>query len=105
MDVSSIIADAMTEHLSKPADVIDLWKPRSELAAAISVNVDAVHKWAQNNRIPPQYFGGIIKAAQAAGKSITASDLVRVHDNRCAVAVNQSQDAPQNGPENATGAA
>lgn len=90
MEETSIIGLDML-HLSSPADLIDQWKPRRLLAEALNVETDAVHKWAQNKRIPPKYHFAVLAAAKAAGIDVSADDLVRLHADKPANASHEKQ--------------
>ena len=60
--------------------LIDEWKPRRLLADEIGANIASVHKWAAANRIPSEWQGSVIKAAQAKGlDGVTADWMVAAH--------------------------
>lgn len=61
-------------------DLIDLWPARRDLAADIGVSLDRVHKWAQAQSIPARFHRRVLESAAVRGFSVTADDLVRLHD-------------------------
>lgn len=87
MDEASIIM--------RPMDVrtfIDQWPKRADLAAdinailalergarAISIQTDAVHKWAQNQSIPAKYHYTVLRAAERRGVQVDALQLAKMH--------------------------
>lgn len=65
---------------NKITGLIDKWKPRQLLADEIGANLATVHKWAAANRIPADWQGPVVRAAQAKGLSdITGDWMVNVH--------------------------
>lgn len=61
-------------------ELINHWKPRRLLAEEIGANLEAVHKWAKANRIPPDWQSDVIKAAQRAGMDHVNGDwMVDAH--------------------------
>lgn len=67
-------------------DVLSLWPARPELERDLNaqpgraVTLDRIHKWAQSGVIPAGYHARLLRAAKTRGLSLTADDLVRVHD-------------------------
>lgn len=65
--------------------IIDQWPSRLELAADLSASGDVVtlaqvNKWAQRQTIPARFWARIIRAAAARSISVTADQLVDLHD-------------------------
>lgn len=59
---------------------IGRWPTREAFAAEVGANVDAVHKWARNGRIPPGWQSAAVRAAQARSISYaTAEWMLDVH--------------------------
>ncbi|HCZ00155.1 MAG: hypothetical protein A3D16_12250 [Rhodobacterales bacterium RIFCSPHIGHO2_02_FULL_62_130] len=71
----------MTE-ISSIKLLIDRWPNRKDLAADIGVSPDRVHKWAQTESIPARFHARILRAASLREISISAEDLVRLHDDQ-----------------------
>lgn len=67
--------------------IIDLWPNRSELAADVSRDGDAVtvaqvNKWAQRGSIPAIFHARLLRAADKRGFDLTARAIVAAHDCR-----------------------
>jgi len=59
-------------------DVIDACGHTTGLASALNIEHEAVRKWRQRNRIPVEYWQGVIAAARFCGENVTADDLTRM---------------------------
>jgi hypothetical protein len=63
-------------------DIIELWSSRQNLADDVSarigraLNIFAVHRWYQRNRIPAEYYPAIMDAASARGLDVSLLDLI-----------------------------
>ena len=70
-------------HISETNEVTRLiahWATRKAFAEAVGAQVDAVHKWAQNGRIPAGWHKATLDAAQAAGVEYATPEwIVMVH--------------------------
>jgi hypothetical protein len=63
--------------------LIDLWPSRAELAGDLDTSVDRVHKWAKpGGSIPAWFHADLLRAASARGFTVSADDLVRLHDKQ-----------------------
>lgn len=61
-------------------ELINRFPTRKQLADRIGANVDAVHKWAQNDRIPSDFQAKVVLAAQDIGLShVTPGWMLDVH--------------------------
>lgn len=61
-------------------NLIDQWPVRRDLASDLGVTVDRVNKWVRVESIPARYHAGLLRAAWRRGYSVSAEDLVRMHD-------------------------
>lgn len=58
--------------------IISLWKSAVELAGDIDVKPGSVRQWISRNRIPPEYWNSIVRAA--AGRGFTEVTLSLLAD-------------------------
>ncbi|MFD2855388.1 hypothetical protein ACFSZS_12305 [Seohaeicola zhoushanensis] len=77
------------DDFSTIRDVIDLWPTRAAVAVDMNnhlpeegprVTGEQVHKWAQKCAIPARFHRALISAAQGRGFTVSADDVVRLHD-------------------------
>ena len=60
-------------------DVIGLWPNSRELANALDVAPEAVRKWKARDSIPPEYWVGLVSAADRAGiEGVTLDHLAGI---------------------------
>jgi hypothetical protein len=64
-------------------DVVDLCGSPAHLAAALGVEAEAVRKWRQRDRIPSEYWHGVLKVARRLGVRMSADDLTRLAARNC----------------------
>lgn len=76
MDDSSIIPVLMMNNVNS---FLSLWPSRKSFATAAGFNVEQVHKWAQNNRIPSKHLQKCLQAATDCGHQVTADDLIMIN--------------------------
>lgn len=70
----------MSTAQNEIARLIGHWKTRKAFAEAVGADVDAVHKWAQNGRIPAGWHHAAVTAARTAGVEYATPEwIVRVH--------------------------
>lgn len=63
-------------------DVIDLWPSRPELARDLGFTIGRVQKWADRNKIPPEHWNILIKAAGKRGYwQVTPRRLTTIAEN------------------------
>ena len=60
------------------SDIIDLWGKTADFADAVGVKYMTAHQWATRNRIPPEHWPTLIKAAKAKGLPLTAEILAEM---------------------------
>jgi hypothetical protein len=68
------------EPITTIKQLIDLWPARRVLAEELATTKDRVDKWAQSGSIPARFHGPLLRAAARRGFSVTADDMVRLHD-------------------------
>lgn len=69
------------------SDVIALWPNSEELGKALKIKGPTVRKWRARDRIPPEYWAGLVAAAEQAGIDGVSLDLLarlagRVHNTQ-----------------------
>jgi len=57
--------------------IIDMWPSRRDLALDAGRSPITVNSWFQRNRIPPEVFSRLCRAAARRGINLTADDLAR----------------------------
>ena len=68
------------ENITDINDLISRWGTRREFALAVGAPLDVVHKWAQNNRIPSDRQGSVVKSARAKKiAGVSAEWMVSFH--------------------------
>lgn len=72
------------EQISTVRGLVSLWPGRSEFAADCGVPLERVHGWVRANSIPARYHAEVLRAACARQLSVSAFDLVRIHDKASA---------------------
>jgi len=60
------------------SDIISLWGKTADFAEACGVKYMTAHQWATRNRIPPEHWPTLIKAAKAKGLPLTAEILAEM---------------------------
>ena len=79
MEETSILAGMHTENPIHR--LIARWPSRRIFAGEVGADVEAVHKWARNGRVPSGFLRAVQAAAARRGfADVTADWLLSVHD-------------------------
>ena len=66
--------------MRNPAQIIDLWPSRAELARELDVSYQTISKWRARRSIPPSYWKGLLASAVLHRISdVSAAALVEAH--------------------------
>lgn len=49
------------------SDIVDLWPKQADFAADCGVKWMTVYQWRQRNKIPPEYWAALVRAAKRKG--------------------------------------
>lgn len=60
------------------SDIIELWGKTADFADAVGVKWMTAHMWGERNRIPPEHWPALLKAAKARGLPVTVDILVEM---------------------------
>ena len=88
--------------------MIDNWPNRQAFAVDVGASLAAVHKWAQNGRIPSEFQEKAVHAARDRGLDwITPAWMLRVHNPDMAAAIARMMPPTRQGkaPKKQAGAA
>jgi hypothetical protein len=90
LEETSILGAMDTENPIRR--LIARWPSRRVFAGEVGADVEAVHKWARNGRVPSGFLRSVQAAASRRGfADVTADWLLSVHD--------QGPDKPQEAAE------
>lgn len=60
------------------SDIIALWGKTSDFADALGVEYMTAHQWIRRNRVPPEHWSGLVKAANRRGFHVTEALLAQI---------------------------
>jgi hypothetical protein len=60
------------------ADIISLWGRTIDFAEAVGVEYMTAHQWIRRNRVPPEHWLALVKAAKLRGFPITEALLAEM---------------------------
>jgi len=60
------------------ADIIDLWPSQADFASDCDAKWMTAHQWRLRDRIPPEYWASLVKAAKKRGLPVTERTLIEM---------------------------
>lgn len=60
------------------SDIIALWGKTNDFADAVGVEYMTAHQWIRRNRVPPEYWSALVKAANRRGFHVTEALLAQI---------------------------
>jgi hypothetical protein len=65
-------------RMKNVSDIIALWGKTSDFADALGVEYMTAHQWIRRNRVPPEHWSGLVKAANRRGFHVTEALLAQI---------------------------
>lgn len=60
------------------SDIISFWGKTTDFAEAVGVEYMTAHQWIRRNRVPPEHWPALVKAAKLRGVPITEARLAEM---------------------------
>lgn len=65
-------------RMKSVSDMIALWGKTADFAEACEVEYMTAHQWIRRNRVPPEHWPALVKAAKKRGLPITEALLAQM---------------------------
>lgn len=66
------------DRMKTVADIIDLWPSQADFASDCEAKWMTAHQWRLRDRIPPEYWSALVKAAKRRGLNVSERTLIEM---------------------------